>query len=64
MTATIPTFQELEAAGADAGAVIDAAEFELIRAIPMAGNPDARKALVHDLRAVGNLREKWFGGAA
>ncbi len=58
----VPTFAELERAGADAGAVIDSAEWELERAIPMAANKAARCALADDLKRVQRLREVYFGG--
>ena len=60
----IPTIHELEAAGHDAGALIDAAEWELERAIPMARNKADKSHLADDLERVRRLRAEYFAGAA
>jgi len=59
-----PTIDDLESAGKDAGGVLDAAEWELERAIPMACNKADRSGLAEDLRRVRNLRERYFAGGA
>lgn len=60
----VPTFRELEDAGADAGAILDACEAELERSIPMAANKIDRADLAADLKRVRTLRLQWFGGSA
>lgn len=56
----LPTQPELEAAGAHAGGLLDAAEWELERAIPLARNADSKARLKEDLRALRALRDRWF----
>lgn len=60
----IPSLRDLEQAGHDAGALLDAYEADLERAIPMATNDGDKVALAADLKAVRALREEWFGGEA
>ena len=61
---TIPTLRDLEEAGVDAGALLDAHEDELARSIPMTLNARDRLALAEDIKAIRALREEWFGGAS
>lgn len=60
----IPTLRELQHAGIDAGAVLDACEAELTRAVPMAASESDQCDLVEDIDRVRRLREEWFGGEA
>lgn len=61
---TLPTPRELEDAGKDAGALLDACESELERSISTAANKSDKGALADDLKQVRKLRAEWFGGAA
>lgn len=60
----IPTARDLEAAGADAGALLDAAEWELERSIPMAANSVDKTDLADDLKRIRKLRNSYFAGGA
>jgi hypothetical protein len=60
----VPTFAELESAGADAGSLLDATEAELERAIPMARNPADRSYFADQVKRVRQQRARWFGGEA
>ena len=57
---SIPTVADLEAAGADAGALLDAAEAELERACAAAQDKATRRALSDDVNAVQAMREAYF----
>lgn len=61
---TIPTIEQLEAAGADAGAVMDATRRDLERAIGMAQDKATRVKLADDLKALDRRHNEYFGGAA
>ncbi len=56
----LPTVRELEEAGTDAGAVLDACEAELERAIPMTADKEGRIALAADLERLHALRAERF----
>ena len=59
-----PTVEQLQAAGIDADALLDAIQRELEQAIPMAANENARAGLEDDLKALNVLRDEWLGDAA
>lgn len=61
---TVPTREQLEGLGVDAGAFLDACESELERAIAMVANKADRPALADDLKQVRALRAEWFGEGA
>ncbi len=56
----LPTHQDLEAAGSDAGGLLDAHEWDLERAIPHAATDGAKRDLVDDLKQLRRLRKEWF----
>ena len=58
----LPTISELEAAGKDAGAILDAVEWDLERSIPMAANKADKSSLADDLKRVRELRQSYFAG--
>lgn len=61
---TIPTIEQLEAAGSDAGAVMTATRDELERAIAAAPDKARRTALAEDIKALDRLHREYFGGEA
>lgn len=57
----IPTIDQLEAAGADAGAIMDAARAELEQAIAAAPDKARRAELAQDVKALDRRHREFFG---
>ena len=60
----IPSIEQLEAAGADAGALMDATRAELERAIESAQDKATRTAFADQLKALEQRHREYFGGNA
>lgn len=59
----IPTIADLESAGADAGALMDATRWELERAIGAARDRSTKQGLADGLKRLDRLHDEYFGGA-
>jgi hypothetical protein len=58
----LPTIADLDAAGADAGALIDATRWELARAIGSSRDAATVRSLAEQVVTLEKLRDEYFGG--